>query len=170
MLETDRLILRKFNKTDINDFHEIFSQVNVVKYLPFNPLTSKKAVDKLDDIIDNFSEFNKNKPKIILAVQLKRNKKVIGWVGSGPIPFDEKKVELFYALHPAYWEKGLAFEAASGLLNEVEVKPIYALVDQNNIGSVKLLKKLNFTFQDKINISEDKYDFFNGLDLYKHIK
>ncbi|HMA58668.1 MAG TPA: GNAT family N-acetyltransferase [Halanaerobiales bacterium] len=171
MIATDRLILRKFNKEDINDFHEIFSQTEVVKYLPIEPLTYKEAVDKLDNIINNLSDLDKEKPKFILAVQLKENNKVIGWVGSGPLPFAEEKIELFYALHSVYWKKGFAFEAASGLLNflrdEYDIKPIYALVDDNNRGSVKILKKLNFTFEKKVEIEKDKYRFFNGLDLYK---
>ena len=53
ILETERLVLRKFNKNDLTDFYKTFSREEVVKYLPLAPLSKKEAAEKLDNIIKN---------------------------------------------------------------------------------------------------------------------
>ena len=172
MLKTNRLTLRNFLKEDLSDFYKIFNKSEVVKYIPIQPLTLKEAENKLDNIICNLSNIRADKPKFILAINLKEEDRVIGWVGSGPIPFNQEKIELFYALDSDYWHKGYAFEAAKRvlkfLLENKSLKEVFALVDDENKGSVNLLKKLNFTFEQKVNLTEEEYDFFNGLDLYKY--
>ncbi len=172
MLETSRLVLRSFSKEDKSDFYEIFKKQEVVQYLPLQPLTLNEAANKLDNIISNLSNFKAVKPKFILAINLKEKDRVIGWVGSGPIPFDQKKTELFYALDSNYWHNGYAIEAARRvlkfLLENKNLKEVFALVDADNQGSVKLLNKLNFSFDQKVNLTEKKFDFFNGLNLYRY--
>lgn len=171
MLSTKRLKIRKFKYNDLNDFFETFSKGEVVKYLPLKILTKEKAKIKLKNIIENKSQFDKFPPDFILACEYKKNKRVIGWVGSGPIPFDKEKIELFYAFDSTYWKKGFGFEAAHKLLNNLftkwHLKEIYAIVDDSNGASKNILKKLNFNKVKTLNIKKDKYKFFNNLDLYK---
>ena len=174
MLKTKRLVLRTFNNNDINDFHDIFSQDKVVKYLPFDALSHAQARNKLDKIVNEMSDVNKKPIKFILAVKHEKDEKVIGWVGCGPIPFDKEKAEIFYALNSNYWGKGIAYEAANKvlqfLLNKKELDNIYALVDKENKGSVKILKKLKFKPLTKIDSVGNEFEFFKGLMLYKYNK
>lgn len=171
MIKTKRLNLRKFKKEDIQDFYDIFSRQEVVKYLPFAPLSLQEAEEKLNKIINEFSDLNQSLMKFILAVEIKETKKVIGWAGCGPIPFDQNKTEIFYAFNSDFWGKGYAFEAAHVLLNflltDKKLENIYALVDEHNNGSVNVLKKLNFTYKSEVHVEDKEYNFFEGLSLYK---
>jgi ribosomal-protein-alanine N-acetyltransferase len=171
MINTSRLNLRKFTKEDIQNFYDIFSRQEVVKYLPFAPLSLQEAEAKLNKIINEFSDLNQSPMKFILAVETKETKKVIGWIGCGPIPFDQKKTEIFYAFNFNFWGEGYAFEAAQALLNfllaDKKLENIYALVDEHNNGSVNVLKKLNFKYKNEVHVDNKEYNFFEGLSLYK---
>ena len=171
MIKTRRLNLRKFEKEDIQDFYNIFSRQEVVKYLPFSTLSFQEAEEKLNKIINEFSDLYQSPMKFILAVEIKEIKKVIGWVGCGPIPFDQKNTEIFYAFNSDFWGEGYAFEAAQALLHflltDKEFENIYALVDEDNNGSVNVLKKLNFTYKREVHVEDKELKFFEGLNLYK---
>ena len=45
--ETDRLILRGFQKSDLNDLYEYLSDPVVVKYEPYRPMSMDEAADSL---------------------------------------------------------------------------------------------------------------------------
>ncbi len=171
MIKTRRLNLRKFKKEDIQDFYNIFSKQEVVKYLPFSTLSFQEAEEKLNKIINKFSDLHQSPMKFILAVETKETKKVIGWAGCGPIPFDQKNTEIFYAFNTDFWGKGYAFETAQALLDflliDKNLENIYALVDEDNKGSVNVLKKLNFTYKSEVQVEDKEFNFFEGLSLYK---
>lgn len=170
MLKTDRLRLRQFDKKDLNSFFNMFSKEEVVEYLPFDTLSIEGAAAKLDKIIDRFYKDNDHCYNNIYAVEKRDDNELIGWVGYGPIPFDQDKLELFYAFSSNYWKKGYAYEASNAVLKDIDnkckVENIYALVDENNLGSVNVLKKLDFQFLKIIDNNDEKYKFFKGLSLY----
>ena len=73
----------------------------------------------------------------------------IGFVSYGPLPEDEEKREIAYAIHPEHWGNGHATEAAAVFLQWVRASfgpgPIYASVDPGNTGSLAVLGKIGFS-------------------------
>lgn len=55
------------------------------------------------------------------------------------------KPEITYWLGAKYWGKGLATKALSELLNEINIHPLYARTAHDNIASIRVLEKCNFT-------------------------
>ena len=69
VIETERLILRRYVQTDLQDLYEYLSDEEVVKYEPYKPMNMEKAKEEL--------EWRCSSEEMI-AVELKENKKLIG--------------------------------------------------------------------------------------------
>ncbi|MHA2370726.1 MAG: GNAT family N-acetyltransferase [Candidatus Hodarchaeales archaeon] len=73
--------------------------------------------------------------------------------------------EVTYWLGKKYWGKGIATQALSRFLVEVEHRPLYARAAKDNIGSIRVLEKCGFSIS-----GEDK-GFANarGEEVEEHI-
>ena len=69
ILETDRLILRKYYKKDLQDLYEYLSDEEVVKYEPYKAMDMKEVEENLDWRISTDE---------MIAVVLKADNKMIG--------------------------------------------------------------------------------------------
>ena len=80
-LETKRLILREWNKKDINDLIEGLNNLNVTKWLALAPYpyTKKDAERWIKYCARNINK-GKNRNSYDFAIELKLEKKVIGGV------------------------------------------------------------------------------------------
>lgn len=67
--ETDRLILRRFKKSDLNDLYEYVSDPDTVKYEPYSPMSMNEAAASLDIMMDSDE---------MIAAELKSEHKLIG--------------------------------------------------------------------------------------------
>lgn len=134
--ETERLILRRYNKEDIQDLFEYLSDPEVVKYEPYKPLTVDETKENLVWRIGT---------EEMIAVELKKNHKMIGNVYLGKRDFEA--LELGYVFNRHYWGHGYAAESCRVLIQKAfsdGVHRIYAECDPDNKSSWKLLETLGF--------------------------
>ena len=134
--ETDRLILRGFQKSDLNDLYEYLSDPVVVKYEPYRPMSLDEAADSLAWRISTDE---------MIAVEIKHSGKMIGNVYLGKRDFDS--LEIGYVFNRTHWSKGYAKEACSTLIRlafSSGVHRIYAECDPQNSASCALLEGLGF--------------------------
>ena len=134
--ETERLILRRYKKEDIQDLFEYLSDEEVVKYEPYKPQT-------FDEIKENL-EWRIGSDEMI-AVELKNSHKMIGNVYMGRRDFEA--LEMGYIFNRNYWGYGYATESCKALITQAfsnGVHRIYAECDPNNKSSWKLLEALGF--------------------------
>ena len=109
LLESERLIYRRFNENDFTDLHKIMSNKNVRKYLPGKGAFSEQQTAAC---LRNFNNsFSFEKPDLIYALILKDKNKLIGYTGVS-YEKDFNNNEILYGLNEDYWGKGYAFEAA----------------------------------------------------------
>ena len=59
-----------------------------------------------------------------------------------------------YWLGREFWGKGLATQALAELVDELDIRPLYAYVAKTNIGSIRVLEKCGFVRSDE---DEDLY-------------
>ena len=80
-LETKRLILREWNKRDVNDIVEGLNDLEVAKWLAFvpYPYTKKDAEEWINFCIKGAKK-GKNRDSYEFAIELKSEKKVIGGI------------------------------------------------------------------------------------------
>ena len=48
MIETERLILRRFRKEDLQDLYEYLSDAETVQYEPYRPMDMNEVKEQLD--------------------------------------------------------------------------------------------------------------------------
>lgn len=109
-LETERLILRPFTYTDIDDLYEYAKNPKV------GPDAGWKAHENIDEtkaILKSFIEEDQ-----VLAIVWKVNNKVIGSIGlhKDHLRSADKVKMLGYVLSEDYWGKGIITEAAKAVL------------------------------------------------------
>ena len=153
ILETDRLILRAWEITDLDDFFEYASVEGVGEKAGWEHHKSK---DKSLEILKMFMEEKK-----VFAIVLKENQKAIGSIGIEELGEELDKDldnlsgrELGYVLNKDYWNKGIMTEAVSKVIdycfNTLKLNFLMASYFNHNIASKKVLENLNFKFYKDI--------------------
>lgn len=134
--ETERLILRRYTKEDIQDLFEYLSDKEVVRYEPYKPMTFDETRENLAWRIGTDE---------MIAVELKDSHKMIGNVYMGKRDFEA--LEMGYVFNRTYWGYGYAAESCNALVQRAfadGVHRIYAECDPKNKNSWRLLEALGF--------------------------
>lgn len=117
VLETQRLILREFNKNDLTDFYEYASVDGVGEMAGWS---HHENIETTKKILNSFIKDNK-----VFAIVYKENNKVIGSLGVEKYGMEDKLDEfkdlygrsIGYVLSKDYWGKGLMKEAVKCVIN-----------------------------------------------------
>ncbi len=115
-IETQRLLLRPFQQTDLQDFYD-YARVDGVGEMA--GWKHHESIEKSQEILNGFIEEDKT-----FAIVLKENNKVIGSLGVEKYGMEERLTEfdgyqgreIGYVLSKAYWGKGLMPEAVRAVI------------------------------------------------------
>lgn len=115
VIETERLILRPFKPTDLDDFYEYASVEGVGEMAGWK---HHESITETQSIMNSFISEDKT-----FAICLKENNKVIGTVGVEKYGLEDALTEfkdyygreLGYVLSKDYWGKGLMPEAVNAV-------------------------------------------------------
>ncbi|CEJ71342.1 Spermidine N(1)-acetyltransferase [Chryseobacterium oranimense G311] len=148
-IETQRLILRKFEEKDAERMFLLDSNPEVMKYIGVPVLTDPAESLKIIRMIQKQYEENGTGR---LAVIEKETGLLIGWSGlkllTEEINGYKNVLDLGYRYLPESWGKGYALEAAKASLelgfHQMKAEVIYAHAHSENQGSNHILKKLGF--------------------------
>lgn len=157
--ETDRLILRRYKESDLDDLYEYLSNPNVVKFEPYKAMTIKEVKENLAWRIST---------EEMIAVELKENHKMIGNVYLGKRDFDA--LEIGYVFNETYWNQGYAKESCERLIKvafEDGIHRIFAECDLENQSSWKLLEKLGFEREAHLRKNVYFWQDENGRTIWK---
>lgn len=144
-LETDRLILRKFNNNDIDDMFLLYSNEDVNKFLPFFPLKTRNEVENY--LYNSILPFYKKDIAYNYAISQKADNRVIGYVHINDIGDSN---DIGYALRKEFWHKGITSEACAAiieLLKKVSFPFITATHDIHNPYSGEVMKKIGMSYR-----------------------
>ena len=136
-LESERLLLRRFQPDDWPDLHEYLSQEETVKYEPYGVFSEESSQEEATQRAQN-NDF--------WAVSLKSNGKLIGNLYAAKRDFDTW--ELGYVFNAKYHGAGYATEAARALVDMLfrsqGAHRVAAMCNPENERSWKLLERLGF--------------------------
>lgn len=162
-LETEKLILREIQESDVDGMFELDSNLNVHLYLGNSPITTKKEAEiNINFIKQQYKERGIGR----FAVIEKSSGNFIGWSGL-KLNSGEKEalndvqnfIDIGYRFIPKYWRKGYGLESAITCLkygfNTMKYNSIYGAADIKNIGSNKILQKIGLQF---VNEFDYKYE------------
>lgn len=155
--ETERLIIRDIDLPDIEGFGKIFVKPNFYFHSTLN------CKDSAREFVERAIDRRKLKHKSIrasfrMAILKKHNKKIVGYVGAGHVNPHPELVSYGYELgifiDPAEQGNGYATEALSNFINHLKASyglcNYYATVHPDNKPSIKLVEKINMSYQNML--------------------
>ena len=148
-LETQRLILRKFEEADCERLFLLDSNPDVMKYIGM-PTLSK--VEESKEVVKMIMQQYQDNGVGRLAVIEKESGLLIGWSGlklnTSEVNGYQNFYELGYRFLPETWGKGYATESGKASLeygfNDLKAEVIYAYAHCENLASNHILTKLGF--------------------------
>jgi ribosomal-protein-alanine N-acetyltransferase len=144
-LETERLILRRIRKNDVNELFFLRSDKEVLTYLDKEPA---KDAFEVSAFIEKLYELERSSSAINWAITFKENEKMIGTICIWNISNEHHRGELGYVLHPDHQCRGIMNEALKSVIEygfqKINLHSMEANVNPYNAASIRLLEKNNF--------------------------
>jgi ribosomal-protein-alanine N-acetyltransferase len=162
ILETRRLILRRFELEDLDTLYTFYSDPEVRRYFPDGTQTYEYTREELEWYLNGHPKH----PELGLWATIhKETNQMIGRCGLLPWVIDQQpEVEVAYLFGKAYWHQGFGSEAAQGILDyafeKLELNRLICLIDKDNAASIGVAKKIGMTFE------KESADEFGPFMLY----
>lgn len=141
-LETERLLLRRLNASDINEIIELRGNPETMKFIPRPLITNQEEALAFLKVIDDNVDQNL---AINWAITLKGTDKMIGIAGIYRIQPENYRGEIGYMIMPQHQGKGYVTETASKItdfgFHQLNLNSIEAVIDPKNTASEKVLIK-----------------------------
>lgn len=142
IFKTERLLIRKLHLKDLQPFHEMESNANVLKYATGFCKSYHENEAELKTLIYNYNTPDNN--FYIYAIQRKIDQVFVGTIALVKDGIDD---EIGYRFLEKFWGNGYGFEACEGVINyckkQGKKKLVGYVVDKNH-ASKKILLRLNF--------------------------
>ncbi len=147
MLETERLLLRKFTPEDLDALVELRSDDEVIKYLGGRTLQNPEAIEKrLRFYLDCYAKFGFG----MCALIWKETGEMFGWSGLQPLD-GTTEIEVGYGMIKKFWGMGIGYECARAWLdygfNTAGLERIVAVAAPENTGSWRIMEKCGMRFE-----------------------
>lgn len=157
--ETQRLILREIVESDAEFLLDLLNQPSWIKYIGDRGV--RTIAQAAEFIETRYQKSYKDNGFGLWVVDLKDVPAAAGATDNTPIGIcglvkrdTLPEPDIGFAFLPDYWGKGYALEAAEGTLNfaeeKLQIKNLLAITTLDNQSSIKLLKKIGFTFENII--------------------
>jgi ribosomal-protein-alanine N-acetyltransferase len=152
ILETDRLIMRHLQMTDLEDLFALYRDPDIRRYFPEGTLTLEETRDELEWFLNGHPEH----PQLGLWATIdKQTDQFIGRCGLLPWTIeDQSEVEVAYLLSKPFWGRGLATEAARAIASygfeQLGLTRLICLIDPDNRASINVAEKTGMAFEKRI--------------------
>lgn len=160
VLKTERFILEKMDENYFEPLVNMVSDKDVMKY---SGSQVTDAIKHAEFYLQKIDAMYKNKKGIRWAVVDKATNNFIGDIGLYNIDLYSNNTEIGYTIARNYWRQGIATECIKEIekfaFSRLNMNRIIAMIDKNNIPSVRLAEKLGF-FRDGIL----REHYYNSLD------
>ena len=155
-LETDRLVLRMWNRRDAADLYEYAKNPNVGPNAGWKP--HENIAESRRIISQIFREHS------TWAITLRGSGKPIGSIGLEKDMFRTgiRSCELGYSLSEDYWGQGIMTEAAKRVIRygfeQMHLQVISIRTAENNMRSRRVIEKCGFTYEGSLRKTARMYD------------
>ena len=155
-LETDRLILRKFNLEDASAMYNNWaSDEDVAKYLTWQAHQSQEVSEY---VLKEWVEAYSDKSCYNWAIVLKEKGEPIGSISVVHMNEDVSMVHIGYCIGKAWWHQGITSEALKAvmdfLFDQVDVNRIESRHDPRNPNSGKVMQKCGMKYEGTLRSSD----------------
>ena len=158
-LETERLILRRLEESDLDAMYEIISDNRLADYIQFPRLIKEADVSAEEKWI----------------IELKENHEPIGNISVNDVNKRNNFCTIGYVVRYEYWGNGYATEAlktvSDYLLNERKYHLVEGVCNERNLSSSRVLIKAGFKKDGYVaNRRLNKDGTYSGIEYYSKIK
>lgn len=149
ILETERVLLRRFQKDDIDSLYSAYCDPEVRKFIPDAPQSYKETQEELNYYLNGHPDF----PEFGLWAAIdKRSGQFIGRCGLLPWVIDQQnEVELAYLIASEYRNQGLGTEIALAILrygfDQLKLSRLVCLIEHENLASIKVAENIGMQFE-----------------------
>lgn len=150
-LRTPRLLLRPVESGDVDFLEAHWNAPGVRRYLWDDEAVARATVEA---VVGRSEEHFSTLGYGLWALCVPGQPSPVGVCGLRPIEGREL-VEVVYSLEPAYWGRGLATEAARGVLARgfgVGLERIVGGADEENAASRRVLERLGMRFSERLSV------------------
>ncbi len=144
-VSTERLLLRLFTPRDVDDMYAYQGLPSVARYL-YRPPRTREACAKVIAEIATATRWTEDGDQLTLAVCRREGPGVIGEIILRLASARARQAEIGWVLNPGYEGLGYASEAARAVaamaFDELGVHRLFARLDVDNTGSVRLCERL----------------------------
>jgi [ribosomal protein S5]-alanine N-acetyltransferase len=147
ILETSRLILRPFDEEDVDLLAALMENRDFMRF-SLGVLTRQETVAFLKKI----TGWQRNGKPSQFAIILQSDGTLAGYCGFLHQQVDGlEEIEIGYRLHPDYWNKGIATEAAQAVrdhaFRDLELPRVISLIHVENLASRRVAEKMGMTVE-----------------------
>lgn len=159
-IETERLILRRFELTDASDVYSLWASLPEVQLEYCEPVyETEEAVGKLlETYITRYDE----PYRFRWAIIEKKSGKCIGQVAYFLVDTNNHFAEIEYCISPSFQNRGYATEATKAVIGfgfeKIGLHKVQICRRSNNIRSGRVIDKCGFHFDSVLR----DYFYFNG--------
>jgi ribosomal-protein-alanine N-acetyltransferase len=149
--ETERLILRRFTRADLDAVAGIMADPEVTRFFPGGPRTLEQTRVRLDGFLQDYDRVGFSK----WAVVLRSSGELIGRCGPAIQSIDGvDEVEIGYDLAKHHWGRGLATEAAAAAIEHcfavLGMTRVISIIAPDNAPSLRVAQRLRMTHERDI--------------------
>jgi len=144
VIETERLILRTWQASDIEPYYAIMQDPKVTELL-LGPLTR----EQISVFIERSNKAYAEEKYCLFAVEEKASGNLIGYVGLCKVPYETPftpAIEIGWRLGSQYWGKGYATEAARAVLSYaftvLKLTEVVSFTSTLNVRSMRVMEKI----------------------------
>ena len=165
-IKTEKLLLRQFVDSDINNIFIGLSHPQIIKYYGI----SYDSLEGAKEQLKFFKELEQNETGIWWAVCSTDNTLFYGAGGLNNLSKVHKKAEIGFWLLPEFWRQGIMTEAMLLIsnygFNELALHRIEGFVETENQSCKTAVAKLGFRHEGTMVDCEIKNGKFISLDIY----
>ncbi|WP_342314640.1 GNAT family N-acetyltransferase (plasmid) [Mycobacterium avium subsp. hominissuis] len=148
----DTLILREFDDADLDGVQSYACDPVVTRFLEWGP----NSIEDTRSFLRRAAEQAGRTPRTVfdLAIVDIASKTLVGGAVLSVTSAEHRRAEIGYIVHPEFWGRGIATEAARLLLrfgfDHLGLRRISATCDPDNHGSAKVLQKAGLLFEGRM--------------------
>lgn len=149
-IESDRLILRKYEKGDGKELFALLERNDNRIFLKdhVDEATDVKSLEDAEKRVRKLSSFWEDRDRFVMGIWLKKNNEYIGNIWIEPKKWEVPSFEIGYYLDQGYIGNGLATEAVKRsiefIFEELKAYKVILITRDTNERSYKLAERLKF--------------------------
>jgi len=149
-MNCQRISLRPFEASDLDELQAVMGHPDVMRFSLSGPNTKTETEDFIKRCRAQYQEFGYG----LLAIVCREENRVIGYCGLFRQEIDGvPELEIGYRLHPSYWGRGMATEAAVMIRDwafaNLDQGKLISIIEPENAAAIAVAKKIGMNFERK---------------------